>query len=118
MTLAERVRAAADKGRRLAVAFPGATKADDLPWKVVEAFDADVRGNVERDRRIEDERDRVLIASVILAESDGDDVATARQHLVGAIDYLEESVLRFGRVSQTAARLGYGQVGDRVSTER
>lgn len=120
MKLEELVRAAAGKGRRLAAAYPGSTKQDELPWKVIEPFDADVRGNVERDRRIEDERDRVLIAAVKLAEADRDedDVEAARHHLVGAIDYLEEAVLRFGRVNQVAGRLGYGNAGDRVSTAR
>ncbi len=120
MKLVDLVRSAAGKGRRLAAAYPGSAKKDDLPWRVIEPFDADVRGQVERDRRIEDERDRVLIAAVGLAEADdrdADAVEAARRHLVAAIDYLEQAVLRFGRVNQAAARLGYGDAGDRVSTE-
>ncbi len=48
--------------------LPGAVAKDDLPWRVIAGFDADIRGHIERDRRIEDERDRVLMASVTLAE--------------------------------------------------
>ena len=120
--LAELVRSAAQKARAAAEDFPDAVTGRDLPWKVVEAFDADVRGHVERDRRIEDERDRLLIAAVKLAEalpgeeSEGRD--GPRRHLARAIDYLEEAVLRFGLVNRKAARLGYGDEGAPVSTER
>ncbi|BAU90911.1 hypothetical protein MPPM_2306 [Methylorubrum populi] len=114
------MRGAAAEGRRLAAAFPAGTRKDDLPWAVIAAFDADVRGHVERDRRIEDERDRVLIASVTLAETpadaEADERERARRGLVRAIDYLEEAVLRFGIVNRTAAKRGYGLAGDPVST--
>ncbi len=119
VSLADLVRGAAAEARRLASAFPGAGRKDDLPWRVIAAFDADVRGHVERDRRIEDERDRVLIASVTLAETspeaEADAVDRARRHLVRAIDYLEETVLRFGIVNRAAARLGYGEAGAPVA---
>ena len=120
--LADLVRAAASKGRRLAAAYPASTKKDELPWKVIGSFDADVRGHVERDRRIEDERNRVLIAAVNLSETpldaDARELESARRHLVDAIDYLEQAVLRFGIVNREAARQGYGDPGDRVSSER
>ncbi len=119
MTFADRVSAAAAKGRRLAAAFPLSMSRDALPWKVIEAFDTDVRGHVERDPRIEDERDRVLIAAVKLAETpaeEGPDAAeSARRELVRALDYLEQAVLRFGLVNRQAAKLGYGTAGARVS---
>ena len=124
MTLADLARAAAAKGRRLGSAYSvaGSGSGVDLADAVLESFDADVRGHVERDRRIEDERDRVLIAAVKLAEmrpEDGDDaIGAARRHLVDAIDYLEQAVLRFGIVNRAAARLGYGTAGVPVSTER
>ncbi|WP_096485162.1 hypothetical protein [Methylorubrum populi] len=120
VSLADLMRGAAAEGRRLAAAFPAGTRKDDLPWAVIAAFDADVRGHVERDRRIEDERDRVLIASVTLAETpadaEADERERARRGLVRAIDYLEEAVLRFGIVNRTAAKRGYGLAGDPVST--
>ncbi|MEH3117692.1 MAG: hypothetical protein PGN25_08895 [Methylorubrum populi] len=119
VSLADLVRGAAAQARRLAAAFPGAARADDFPWAVIAAFDADVRGHVERDRRIEDGRDRVLTAAVTLAEMPGeaeaDEVDRARRHLVRAIDYLEEAVLRFGIVNRAAARRGCGEAGDPVS---
>ncbi|MDP4023591.1 hypothetical protein Q8W71_13210 [Methylobacterium sp. NEAU 140] len=102
-TLADRVAEAAGTARRRAEAFPGSVSKDALPWAVIEAFDADVRGRVARDARIEDERDRVLIAAVKLAETppdEADAVAAARRHLVDAIDYLEQAVLRFGGVGR------------------
>lgn len=95
--------------RRHALNFPGGTKKDDLPWAVIAVFDADLRGNVERDRRIEEERDRVLIAAVKLAETPldaVDEMAAARAHLIDAIDYLEQAVLRFGAVNRQGMRLG------------
>lgn len=98
--LAEAMKSAAEKGRRRALGFPGAVAKDDLPWAVIAAFDADIRGRIARDRRIEDERDRVLIAAVNYAETRADDppeeVATLRTRLIDAIDYLEQAVLRFG----------------------
>ena len=76
----------------------------------------------ERDRRIEDLRDGVLIAAVTLAETPADDepeeIERARRSLLRAIDYLEEAVLRFGFVNRAAARLGYGAAGDRVWSGR
>ncbi len=122
MSLEDLVRGAAAEARRLAVAFPAAGRKDDLPWAVIAAFDADVRGHVERDRRIEDERDRVLIASVTLAETPAEAEAEewdrARRHLVRAVDYLEETVLRFGIVNRLAAKRGHGAAGDPVSALR
>lgn len=118
-SLEDLVRGAAVEARRLAAAFPGTGRKDDFPWAVIAAFDADVRGHVERDRRIEDERDRVLIASVTLAETPGDADAEewdqARRNLVRAVDYLEEAVLRFGIVNRAAAKRGHGTRGDPVS---
>ncbi|KQP51628.1 hypothetical protein [Methylobacterium sp. Leaf106] len=120
--LADIVRAAATQARRKARAFDASSSKDALPWAVVEAFDADVRGHVERDRRIEEERDRVLIAAVNLAETppeDGDEtVGAARDALIDAIDYLEQAVLRFGSVNRQGARLGYGETGQRVADGR
>jgi len=121
-TLADRVRAAIAEGRRVASAHSGPASGDALPWTTIAAFDADVRGHVERDRRIEDERDRVLIAAVTLgqtrAEDGPDRIAEARRQLVDALDYLEQAVLRFGLVNRVAARLGYGEAGDPVATRR
>lgn len=118
--LEDLVRSAAAQARRLAAAFPGSVRKDDFPWAVIGPFDAQVRGHIERDRRIEDERDRVLIASVTLAETLGDDseetIERARRQLVRAVDYLEEAVLRFGIVNREAARRGYGAAGEPVST--
>jgi hypothetical protein len=113
--LAHTLRRAASRARRLAAAFPASVSGDDLPWAVIEAFDADVRGHVERDRRIEGERDRVLIAAVGLAETRTEDgpnaVEAARAGLDDAIDYLEQAVLRFGIVNALAARHGLGAAG-------
>lgn len=120
VSLADLMRGAAAEARRLAAAHPAGGRKDDLPWAVIAAFDTDVRGHVERDRRIEDERDRVLIASVTLAETPGDaeedERDRARRGLIRAIDYLEEAVLRFGIVNRAAAKRGYGAAGDPVST--
>lgn len=117
--LAQTVRRAAVEARRRALAFPASVSGDDLPWAVIEAFDADIRGHVERDRRIEGERDRVLIAAVNLGETraeDGPDaVEAARAALVDAIDYLEQAVLRFGIVNAAAARHGLGAAGRPVA---
>lgn len=117
VTLADLVARAADRARRLSQRFPGSLAKDDLPWLVIEAFDADVRGHVERDPRIEDERDRVLIAAVKLAETPPEEEAelsAARDHLVDAIDFLEQSVLRFGLINRRAAKLRLGDAGQRV----
>ena len=111
-TLADRVGDAANRARRHARTFAGPIGKDALPWAVIEAFDADIRGNVERDRRIEEERDRVLIAAVVLAETppeEAEAVASARRRLVDAIDYLEQAVLRFGIVNRQGAKLGLVQ---------
>ncbi|WP_336488430.1 hypothetical protein [Methylobacterium nigriterrae] len=119
--LADHVRAAAADARRRAMAYPGSASADELPWAVIAAFDAEVRGYVERDRRIEDERDRVLIAAVKLAEAppapEGEDANPARGHLIDAIDYLEQAVLRFGIVNWEAAKRGFGRHGQRVAAK-
>lgn len=119
--LADIVRAAAAQARRKARAFDASSSKDALPWAVVEAFDAEVRGNVERDRRIEEERDRVLIAAVNLAETPPDEgeeaVEAARSALIDAIDYLEQAVLRFGIVNRQGARLGYGEAGQAVTAK-
>lgn len=118
-SLADLMRGAAAEARRLAATFPGAIAKDDLPWRVIAGFDADVRGHVERDRRIEDERDRVLMAAVTLAEipldAETDERERARRGLVRAVDYLEEAVLRFGVLNRAAARRGCGAAGDPVS---
>ncbi|MCJ2055244.1 hypothetical protein MKL09_01610 [Methylobacterium sp. J-048] len=116
--LANHVRAAAAAARRHALAFRAPVDKDALPWSMIEAFDAKVRGHVERDRRIEEERDRVLIAAVNLAETpveEGEDAtAAARTHLVDAIDFLEQAVLRFGLVNRQGAKLGHGAYGQPV----
>ncbi|SDO12820.1 hypothetical protein SAMN05216360_11537 [Methylobacterium phyllostachyos] len=118
--LADHLRAAGVTARRHALAFRAPAGKDALPWSVIEAFDAKIRGHVERDPRIEDERDRVLIAAVKLAETpveEGEDtIAAARAHLIGAIDYLEQAVMRFGRVNRQGAKLGYGSYGQPVGS--
>lgn len=116
-TFTDCVARAADRARRYAQSFPGSVSKDALPWSVIDSFDADIRGSIERDRRIEDERDRVLIAAVKLAETPtgaADEVAIARAHLVDAIDYLEQAVVRFGIVSRRGAERGLGQAGQRA----
>lgn len=119
--LAELLGQAAALARRRATSDFAPVGKDDLPWSVIEAFDADIRGHVERDRRIEDERDRVLIAAVMVAETRPDDpreeVAAARHDLIAAIDYLEQAVLRFGVVNRRGARLGYGEIGQPVAAK-
>jgi hypothetical protein len=121
-SLADLMRGAAAEARRLAATFPGAVAKDDLPWRVIAGFDADIRGHIERDRRIEDERDRVLMASVTLAEvppeAETEERERARRGLVRAIDYLEEAVLRFGILNRVAAQRGCGAAGDPVSGAR
>ncbi|MCE4226689.1 hypothetical protein HCU64_23385 [Methylobacterium sp. C25] len=97
--MSARVQEAVVHARRRAETYKPPVDKDALAWRVIEVFDDRVRGYVERDRRIEDERDRVLIAAVKLAEADADEeavVEAARKHLVDAIDYLEQAVLRFG----------------------
>ncbi len=116
-TIADHVADAARSARRQALRFPSSLAKDDLPWAVIERFDADVRGHVERDPRIEDERDRVLIAAVKLAETpldEDDEVDAARVHLADAIDFLEQAVLRFGIVNRQGAKLKLGSAGQRV----
>ncbi|AWN36900.1 hypothetical protein [Methylobacterium radiodurans] len=117
-TLADHLARAADEGRRRARGFPGRIGRDALPFAVLEAFDAEIRGHVERDRRIEDERDRVLIAAVKLAETppeEGDEaVERARAGLIDALDYLEQAVLRLGIVNRRAAKAGLGTAGGAV----
>lgn len=106
-TLADRVARAADHARRRALSFPGSVSKDALLWSVIEVFDADTRGNVERDRRIEDVRDRVLVTAVNLAETSPDmpnEVAAVPGHLVDAIDYLEQTALRFGIVNRQGGK--------------
>ena len=118
--LADQVRRAADVARRVTLAYPRGSRRDDFPFAVVAAFDTEIRGHVERDRRIEDERDWVLIAAVNFAETPADDepeaVEPARRALIAAIDYLQEATLRFGIVNREGARLGYGEAGQRVTT--
>lgn len=118
--LADHVRAASAAARRHALVFQAPEGKDALPWSVIEAFDATIRGHVERDPRIEDERDRVLIAAVKLAETpveEGEDsIAAARAYLVDAIGYLEQAVLRFGLVNHQGAKLGFGTYGQPVGS--
>lgn len=118
-TLADHLARAADEGRRRARIFGGPSGADALPFAVLEPFDADIRGHVERDGRIEDGRDRVLIAAVKLAETPLDEgeeaVERARAHLVEALDDLEHAVLRFGVVNRRAAKAGLGAAGAPVA---
>jgi hypothetical protein len=112
---------AAAAARRRAAAFAGPAGRDALPFALIEPFDAEIRGHVERDPRIEDERDRVLIAAVKLAETPPDEdeaVEAARAHLADAIDYLEQAVLRFGVVNRAGAKAGLGAAGARVGRSR
>lgn len=112
---------AAASARRRAAAFAGPAGKDALPFAVVEAYDAGIRGHVERDPRLEDERDRVLIAAVRLAETppgEAEAVEAARAGLVDAIDYLEQAVLRFGVVSRAGAKAGLGAAGERIGRSR
>lgn len=118
-TLADHLARAADQGRSRARGFPGRIGRDALPFSVLEAFDTDVRGHVERDRRIEDERDRVLIAAVKLAETPPEEgeqsVEEARAGLLDALDDLEQAVLRLGIVNRRAAKAGLGTAGGPVA---
>lgn len=108
--LAAAMRSAAEQARRRALGFPGSVTQEDLPWAVIASFDAAIRGQVARDPRIENERDRVLIAAVNYAETRADDppedVAATRDRLVDAIDYLEQAVLRFGIPNRPAKESG------------
>ncbi|GJD35078.1 hypothetical protein [Methylobacterium aerolatum] len=116
-TLADLVARAAATAHRQAQRFPGALTKDALPWAVIEAYDADVRGNLARDPRIEDERDAVLIAAVKLAETptdEDDEMAEARHRLAGAIDGLERTVMALGLVNRQAMKQGLGEAGQRV----
>ena len=118
-TLADLVIRAAGSARRQMQRFPGSLAKDALPWAVIEAYDADVRGNLARDPRIEDERDRVLIAAVKLAETpldEEEELGTAREGLVAAIDGLERGVMRLGIVNRQGMTLGLGALGQRVGT--
>lgn len=119
MKLADLVGRAAEAARAHVRDHPASLGPDDLPWAVVQAWDADVRGHVARDPRLEDGRDRVLIAAVDFAEAahhDGPDRAEpARGRLLAAIDDLERLTLRLGRVNHRAAQLGYGEVGQPVA---
>ncbi|SEO52037.1 hypothetical protein SAMN04487843_10231 [Methylobacterium sp. ap11] len=119
-TLVALVREAAAGARAIARAYPEGCSAEALPWAVVKRFDEDVRGHVERDPRIEDGRDRVLIAAVTLAEAafgkaapDEAD-APAREALVKAINDLEWVTVSRGIANRAAAALGYGEAGTRL----
>ena len=113
VTRADILRQVIAQARRRAMAFPGSVSGDALPWAVVEAFDAEIRGHVERDR--------VLIAAVGLAETRPEDepaaIEAARAHLHDAIDYLEQAVLRFGIVNRRGAQRGLGEPGQRVTVK-
>lgn len=117
--LAETVRRAAAEARRLvAAAEPGPGVADRLPFAMLARFDAEIRGALERDPRIEDERDRVLVLAVRLGEAPAEEAGTveaARAGVIDAVDYLEQAVLRFGIVSRQGARAGGGTAGSPVA---
>ncbi len=114
--LVELVREAASQARSIARGYPSGCSADALPWTIIRRFDDDVRGHVERDPRIEDARDGVLIAAVNLAEARPGDEAEApeRERLVKAINDLEWIVLSRGIANRAAAALGYGEAGRRL----
>ncbi|SFU90843.1 hypothetical protein SAMN02799631_03083 [Methylobacterium sp. 174MFSha1.1] len=114
--LVELVREAAARARLVARGYPSGCSAEALPWAVIKRFDEDVRGHVERDPRIEDGRDQVLIAAVNLAEAAPDDEAEApeRERLVKAINDLEWVTLSRGIVNRAAAASGHGAAGDRL----
>ncbi|KMO33503.1 hypothetical protein ACQVP2_05710 [Methylobacterium aquaticum] len=114
--LVELVREAAAQARLVARSYPSGCSADALPWAVIRLFDDDVRGHVERDPRIEDRRDQVLIAAVNLAEARPDDGSEGpeRARLVAAINDLEWIVLSRGIANRTASAQGYGEAGQRL----
>ncbi|KMO40619.1 hypothetical protein VQ03_13970 [Methylobacterium tarhaniae] len=113
--LVELVREAAAEARLVARSYPSGCSADALPWAVIKRFDDDVRGRVERDPRIEDGRDQVLIAAVTLAEAAPDeDRAPERERLVKAINDLEWVTVSRGIANRAAAALGYGEAGGRL----
>ncbi|TNC15744.1 hypothetical protein FF100_00245 [Methylobacterium terricola] len=114
-TLVALVREAAAQARLVARSYPGGCSADALPWTIIKPFDDHVRRHVERDPRIEDGRDQVLIAAVNLAEArpDDDDVPE-RERLVKAINDLEWVTLSRGIANRAAAALGYGEAGERL----
>lgn len=114
--LVELVREAAAQARLVARGYPAGCSAEALPWTVIKRFDDDVRGHVERDPRIEDCRDQVLIAAVNLAEAAPGDEADApeRERLVKAINDLEWVTLSRGIANRAAAASGYGAAGDRL----
>lgn len=120
--LAENVRFAAQDARRRAMSFTGAHGKDALPMAVVKAFDETVRGHVERNPRIEDERDNVLIAAVKLAESQPEDaqdgVQPMLQVLLDAIDRLERVTLTEGIVNRKAAAAGLGTALQRLAPRK
>ncbi len=106
--LADLVARAATTARRHAQRFPGVLAKDRLPWAVIEAYDADVRGHLERDPRIEDERDRVLIAAVKLAgrrRSTRKTRSTPPRRPRGRDRLSGQAVLRFGLANRQAVKL-------------
>lgn len=115
--LADAVRQAAADARRAAHGFSEGKDGDALPWAVTAAFDALVRGHVERDPRIEDGRDGVLIAAVGLAEARPEEDAdeAALDGLLHAIDGLERTTLAHGVVNRRAAAAGLGTAGQRIT---
>lgn len=116
--LAQEVRLAAAYARRRAEKYSG-IGGDALPLAVIKAFDDTVRGHLERDPRIEDERDRVLITAVSLAEARPEDGTVAiqrwRERLVDAIDGLECVTLALGVVNRRGAAAGLGDVGEKLT---
>lgn len=115
-TLVALVREAAAQARLVARSYPSGCSADALPWTVIKPFDADIRGHLERDPRIEDGRDQVLIAAVNLAEARPDDEEDVpeRERLVKAINDLEWVSLSRGIANRAAAALGYAEAGERL----
>ena len=114
--LVELVREAASQARLVARGYPAGCSADALPWTIIRLFDDDVRGNVERDPRIEDARDGVLIAAVNLAEARPGEEAEVpeRERLVKAINDLEWTLVSRGIANRAAAISGYGEAGQRL----
>lgn len=120
--LAENVRSAAQDARLKAMSFMVGKGKDDLPMSVVKAYDERVRVHVERDPRIEDERDNVLIAAVKLAEAQPEDARDGLQPmlqvLLDAIDQLERVALTEGIVNRKAAAAGLGTALQRVTPRK